>query len=95
MAYLEASARGLPIVAMRSGGVEAVVRDGETGLLTPEGDSAAFAGALRRMIDDAPLRDRLGECGRRFVTGERSLASAAGRLDALLADVAAARRRRA
>ena len=45
MAFLEAQAAGLPVVAGRTGGVPAVVADGVTGVLTPIGDAAAFAAA--------------------------------------------------
>ena len=43
MAFLEAQAAGLPVVAGRTGGVPAVVTDGVTGMLTPIGDPVAFA----------------------------------------------------
>lgn len=58
---LEALAAGLPIVATRTGGIEAVLDDGETALLVdPRRD--ALAHALRRMLD-AGLRRRLREAG--------------------------------
>ena len=62
MAFLEAQAAGLPVVAGRTGGVPAVVADGVTGLLTPIGDAAAFAAAV-----GAPARrpDRARAAGRR------------------------------
>jgi glycosyltransferase involved in cell wall biosynthesis len=34
----------------------------------------ALEDALRRLLDDAPARDRMGAAGRRFVAEERSLA---------------------
>lgn len=60
MAFLEAQAVGLPVVAGRTGGVPAVVTDGVTGLLTPIGDADAFAAAVARLLDAPQERARLG-----------------------------------
>ncbi|HUE47176.1 MAG TPA: glycosyltransferase family 4 protein, partial [Aestuariivirgaceae bacterium] len=84
MAYLEAQAAGLPVVAQATAGVPTVVRHGATGLLTPPGDDAAYSGAITRLITDQPLRHRLGHAARKFVTEERSLPAAATRLRRLL-----------
>ncbi|NAZ87051.1 glycosyltransferase family 4 protein [Kineococcus indalonis] len=62
---VEGLAAGLPVVAADAGGPAEVVTDGEDGLLTPPGDVAALAGALRRLAGDAPLRERLGAAGAR------------------------------
>ncbi|HTR84682.1 MAG TPA: glycosyltransferase family 4 protein [Reyranella sp.] len=59
MAFLEAQAAGVPVVAGRTGGVPAVVADGVTGLLTPIGDADAFAAAVARLLDDPAERARL------------------------------------
>ena len=59
MAFLEAQAAGLAVVAGRTGGVPAVVADGVTGLLTPIGDAAAFASAVARLLDAPEERARL------------------------------------
>ncbi|MDQ6434732.1 glycosyltransferase family 4 protein [Mesorhizobium sp. LHD-90] len=85
LAYLEAQAAGLPVVAMATAGVPEVVRDGETGLLTPHGDVAALAAAIRTLLHDAVRRQSLGAAARRFVLGERSLEKAAATLKILLA----------
>lgn len=77
LVYLEAQAVGLPIVAFDSGGVSATVRAGETALLLPEGDEAAFARALAGLLDDADRRIAMGQAARRFVLDERSPARAA------------------
>jgi glycosyltransferase involved in cell wall biosynthesis len=45
-----------------------LVRHERTGLVVPAGDPAALAGAIRRLHDDPPLRDRLAEAGARAVT---------------------------
>ncbi|MDI1284121.1 MAG: glycosyltransferase family 4 protein [Reyranella sp.] len=59
MAFLEAQAAGLAVVAGRTGGVPAVVADGVTGLLTPIGDATAFASAVARLLDAPDERARL------------------------------------
>jgi glycosyltransferase involved in cell wall biosynthesis len=74
MSVLEAMAAGLPVIASAVGGVPEAVRDGETGALVPPRDSAALARALRRLVADPALRERLGDAGRRRVEEEFSLA---------------------
>jgi glycosyltransferase involved in cell wall biosynthesis len=84
MALLEAQGFGCPVLAGAYGGVASVVRDGETGVLTPPGDVAAFAEALARLLRDGAARRALGQAARAFV-GERGLDRAAARLrDALM-----------
>ncbi|MBY2943284.1 glycosyltransferase family 4 protein [Rhizobium leguminosarum] len=89
LAYLEAQAAGLPVVAQETAGVPAVVEAGVTGLLTPEGDVAAYAEAVAALLDERQRRDAMGQAARRLVLGERSLAMAAQLLDGILRDSAA------
>ncbi len=56
---VEALAVGTPVVATAVGGVPELVRDGENGLLVPAGDAEALAGAIRRLIDEPGLRERM------------------------------------
>jgi len=60
---IEAAAMRLPIVATNIRGCRQVVTNGVNGLLVPLRDPAALEQALRRLIDDAPLRKRLGQAG--------------------------------
>jgi glycosyltransferase involved in cell wall biosynthesis len=88
MAYLEAEAAGMPVVAQATAGVPAVVRHGKTGLLTPEGDVRTFAAAIRDLLLDAAKRKAYGRAARDFVLGERSLKLAAAKLGLILRDAA-------
>ncbi|AMJ61883.1 glycosyltransferase family 4 protein [Bosea sp. PAMC 26642] len=76
LVYLEAQAAGLPVVAFDSGGVPATVKRGITAFLEPSGDEAAFAGSLRRLLDDATLRRRMGAAASNFVRTERDFGRA-------------------
>lgn len=60
----EALMRGTAVVASRAGGLENIVRDGETGLLVPPGDPEALASSLVRLLQNQTLAKRLGENGR-------------------------------
>jgi glycosyltransferase involved in cell wall biosynthesis len=60
IAYLEAMAMALPIVALDSGGAPEQIVHGVTGLLSPPGDAAALADHLRTLLDDPALRTALG-----------------------------------
>jgi glycogen(starch) synthase len=59
---IEASALGVPIAAMNTGGTPDIVRHGETGLLSETPD--ALAEDVRHLRSDAALRRRLGEAAR-------------------------------
>ncbi len=85
MALLEGQAAGLLVVAGDTGGVGQIVRHGVTGLLTPIGDAAAFAQAVADLLDDAVLRRRMGAAAARLAAAENDMATAAHRLDAVLA----------
>jgi phosphatidylinositol alpha-1,6-mannosyltransferase len=63
LVYLEASARGLPIVAHHVGGVPEAVENDLTGLLVQPHRPAELAAAFARLLTDAPLRARLGAAG--------------------------------
>ena len=85
LAFLEAQAGGLPVIAGNTGGVPAVVTDGETGILTPPGDAIAFAAALRSLLS-APVRRRaMGQAAAEKVKVVHSIENAGRRLDEILA----------
>lgn len=62
---LEAHACGTPVVSTDlPTGVPWVNRDGETGLIVPPGDAPALGAALRTLLADDGLRERLGSQAR-------------------------------
>jgi glycosyltransferase involved in cell wall biosynthesis len=63
LVFAEAMSFGLPVVACRVGGIPEVVVDGKTGLLVEANDPKAFATALLTLLEDPPLRARMGEAG--------------------------------
>jgi len=56
---IEANACGTPAVASRVDGLRDAVRDGESGVLVPYGDAAAFGEALLRVLRDDAWHARL------------------------------------
>jgi glycosyltransferase involved in cell wall biosynthesis len=69
LALVEAAAAGLPAVATRVGGVPEVVRDGDSGVLVPAADPAAFAAALGAMLADPGRRARMAGRAREAARG--------------------------
>ena len=63
----EASLMGLPIVATKSGSIDEVVIDGETGILVAPDKSEELSLAMLKLARDSELRKRLGENGRKYI----------------------------
>jgi glycosyltransferase involved in cell wall biosynthesis len=66
-ALLEAMAHELPAVGATVGGVPEVIVAHETGMLAPPRNPAAFAEALKPLLESAELRERMGRAGRERV----------------------------
>jgi glycosyltransferase involved in cell wall biosynthesis len=64
LAFLEAMAFGLPVVATEVGALPEIVAHGETGLLVPPRDPAALAAACTAFLSDPAGARRFGEAGR-------------------------------
>jgi glycosyltransferase involved in cell wall biosynthesis len=72
-ALIEAAACGRPVVTCDVPGCREVVRDGDNGLLVPPRTVEPLAQALRRLIDDAGLRARMGARSRERALAEFSI----------------------
>ncbi|MDX5329442.1 MAG: glycosyltransferase [Marinobacter sp.] len=65
MVILEAMSAGLPVVAVRSSGIEDVVRDGLNGYKTPE-NQARWIEKARQLLENDDLRTELSDKARAF-----------------------------
>lgn len=74
---LEAMACGLPVIASRVSGNDAVVRHGETGWLFDLDNPGAFLTALRTSMEDPGRARRMGAKGRTWVVDDFSWGRAA------------------
>lgn len=87
IALAEAGAHGIPVIAGRSGGVEDIVRDGETGVLVTPGDRDDLTRAIVSLIDDGALRRALGSCAQARILDELRVDRQGARFYGYLADL--------
>jgi len=88
---LEAMALGKPVAASAAGGNPDLITDGETGLLVPPRDAAAWARAVDRLAADRDLAARLARAGRDRVRSTFTLERTADRTEAVYRDAMARR----
>jgi glycosyltransferase involved in cell wall biosynthesis len=86
MVLSEAGAAGLALVSTPVAAIPEIVRDGETGLLVPVGDEVALAHALKRLVDDSELRQRMSSAAERLVSAHYDAEHNARRLVSVLVD---------
>lgn len=95
LVQMEAMACGVPVVnTALDSGVPFVSPHGVTGLTVPPADADALGDAVTRLLDDAPLRGRMGAAGRARVAGELSAGGMARRTVELYHSVASGSFRR-
>ncbi|MDQ2961312.1 MAG: glycosyltransferase [Candidatus Dormibacteraeota bacterium] len=82
LVILEAMAAGVPVVAVRTGGIDELVQDGVTGMLCGERPEE-IADALLAVSGDARLAQRYGEQARQYATRQFSRRQMALRLAVL------------
>ncbi len=79
VALMEAMALGRPVVSTRLSGIPELIPEG-CGLLADPGDARSLADALRTLLTDAALAERLAQAGRRRVEQAFTLAGQAERI---------------
>jgi colanic acid/amylovoran biosynthesis glycosyltransferase len=92
VALMEAMASGVPVVATALSGIPELVVDGVTGIVVPPHDPARLSAALRRLVEDPPLRSQLARQAREHVASHFDLDVEAERLGDLFQDVVGAGR---
>jgi phosphatidylinositol alpha-1,6-mannosyltransferase len=93
IAYVEAAAHGLPVVAGREGGATDAVVDGQTGLLVDPRDSGAIATAICELLLDPTRAAALGRAGAARAT-EFAWSRVAAQIEALTRELVIAQRPR-
>ena len=78
---IEAMASRTPVIASEVGGLKFSVKDGETGLLAPPKDEAAFASAIDSILSDSEWARQLGQNARNRVESKFSWDGVASQLD--------------
>ena len=79
VALIEAMSYGIPVVSTPTGGTVELVLPG-SGLLVPPADPPALADAIQSLLEDAALREQLGDAGRRRVLEDWDIAGVASQL---------------
>jgi glycosyltransferase involved in cell wall biosynthesis len=88
---LEAMALGRPVVASAAGGNLDLITSGETGVLVPPLDPAAWARALERVLGDEGFAERIAGAGRALVRREFTCERTAERTEAVYREAVARR----
>jgi D-inositol-3-phosphate glycosyltransferase len=82
LVVLEAMSQGLPVVGTPVGCAVTLVEDGVTGMQIRPRDGQAIAAAVRRLMNDSALRERLGRAAAERVRGMTWRRTAERTLDA-------------
>jgi L-malate glycosyltransferase len=90
-ALLEAMSLGVPVIASAAGGNAELVHPGETGLLVPPLDPAAWTRALDRMLGDDAFRARVARAGQTLARSEFTMSRTADRTEVVYREAIASR----
>jgi len=67
LTMLEAMASSKPMVVTQAGGMPEIISDGVNGFVVPVRDFEELASRVTLLLEDEPLRERLGNTGRKMV----------------------------
>lgn len=87
IALLEAMAMKRPVVTTDAGGIQEVVKDGKNGIVVKPADPDGLSRALRNLLNNRPLRIRMGAEGRRVVVDRFDARNKAKELENLYLDL--------
>lgn len=76
LAVLEAMGMGTPLVSTHVRGLRGLLENGSNAVIVPPGDVQGLAQAIRAVLDDRDLADRLASEGRRFASAHDEAAMA-------------------
>jgi len=85
--YVEAMGQGVPVVACRGQGIDAVVRESRAGLLVPGKDPEALASAIATFVDNPAQVADMGRRGYEYARKQLTWEAVARRLVALYEEV--------
>ncbi len=72
MACMESMAYGKPVLVSKANGLAEVLEDGENALLFAPGDPQAIAAAVKRLISDSLMREKIAAQGQHLVQSQYS-----------------------
>lgn len=92
VSLIEAQASNRPIVSTRVGGIQDIVAEGKTALLSDVSDGQRFADNLLKLVEDDNLRSELGKSGSEWVMEKFSVQRLANDFRKLYYELLEARR---
>lgn len=81
IAVMEAMAMRKPVVATNVGGTQDLVRDGENGFLVPPRDVSALSSAIKKLVQDADMRLKMGVAGRAIIERDFCFSTIVAKVD--------------
>ncbi|MBE0480221.1 MAG: glycosyltransferase family 4 protein, partial [Dehalococcoidia bacterium] len=63
----EAMSCGTPVIATRAGALPEIIGSDGAGILVPPADPESLAGAIRSLLGDKPMREKMGHAARKRI----------------------------